>query len=219
MPVPLSQSLFFHIPKTGGGWVRHALLQEGLSQAEVRCMTHVLENVQPKYPCCIHTPTYYVTEAIFNSVFTFTFIRHPLSWYKSRYAFGIKRMQSQKNAIDLEYLEGGFESFVSKIINKHKDGYVSKLYRLYCDTLNVFDFIGRQENLTEDLITALTLAGEEFCAENIRATARVNASYFDSNLKDECQISSDLEKRLMKNEKYAFELYDSVEAQRSLVTT
>ncbi len=71
------------------------------------------------------------------------------------------------------------------------------------------DFIGKQENLREDLIRALTLAGETFDKKKIMKVKRVNISsgsifFTKNNLLD---INDHLAKELDENEKWIIDTF------------
>ena len=66
-----------------------------------------------------------------------------------------------------------FNTFVRNVINK-RPGYVSELFFSY--TKSGIDFIGKTENLVEDLIHVLARQGLEFDESRIQNLGRLNVS-------------------------------------------
>ncbi len=105
------------------------------------------------------------------------FVRHPVTWYESFFVY--------KNEVD-HWLTGHplepcksdrFDHFIEKVL-KLCPGHLSTMYEFYLGYPVRMNFVGKVENLTEDLITALHLAGEEFDEAKIRNTPRHNASTY-----------------------------------------
>jgi hypothetical protein len=114
-------------------------------------------------------------------------VRHPLDWYES---FSLYKSQPSlnwewdgefdnlhrwhPNAVLNGLGEGrDFNTFVSTVMNRYP-GYVTALYNHY--TFRPVDFIGKQENLREDLFTVLDRLGCDFDPSLIRGTKRINHS-------------------------------------------
>lgn len=165
MALALPHSVFFHIPKTGGGWVRRAIAQAGIPAVERgRC---------PRMGSVRHSG---FEEADTRGKFTFTFVRHPLDWYASFWSFrmftGWRTEEPLESCMSVE-----FEPFIRNVLRRFPEGYLSKFYEFYLGSPpGGLCFVGRTENLVEDLVKALTLAGEDFDEERLRATPRINAS-------------------------------------------
>jgi|TARA_R110000803_G_scaffold157124_1_gene221575 hypothetical protein len=138
----LQKSLFFHLPRTGGSWINLAL-------KDISVPIDPLKKV--RYG---HVPFYHCSN---HKKFSFSFIRNPFDWYKSLYSFFTNYNMFSRPCE----------------INVFVQDFILKGFGLYHNTLDFFgndyeiDFIGKYENLTSDLIKAMTLAGEVFDKETI----------------------------------------------------
>ena len=109
-------------------------------------------------------------------MFTFAFVRHPLTWYQSYFSYKQWKGWDRKNDWDHKVRSDKFEEFVEKAIEE-TPAYYSKLIRRFVGWPNEeIDFVGRFERLTEDLIRALQLAGESFDPEEIKKVPPENQS-------------------------------------------
>lgn len=147
----LKNSIFLHLPRTGGSWVNH-------------CLQSISHKIDPKNKIRFgHVPYYRLSEDQ-RKKFCFSFIRHPFDWYASCYHFShnISKIHKGKkpNAFAHYLMQSGFG--------------------IYHQSLDFFgidyeiDFIGKYENLMEDLITALEMAGEDFDKEYIISISQYN---------------------------------------------
>ena len=188
--------LFLHIPKTGGTWVTKVLREAGL----VRCsIGHRHANLDqllaPGFQGVGRKVEYLYKRGLFLKThprpFTFCFVRHPLDWYESFYLY--------KNQPSLNWEQDGeehnvhrwhpnavlnglgegkeFNEFMTAVMDRHP-GYVSALFSHY--TFRPVDFVGKQENLREDLVTVLERVGCAFDPAIIRGKERINHSRSDS---------------------------------------
>lgn len=185
-------AVFLHIPKTGGTWVTSVLRDAGL----VRCsIGHRHANwphlLAPGYQGVGRKVEYLYKRSAYLRTspkpFTFCFVRHPLAWYESFYRYksqahlnwerdGDSRDWNRwhPNSILNGLGEGNtFDEFVENVIDAYP-GYVSALFSYY--TLPPVDFIGKQETLTDDLLTVLEETGQRFDEKAIREAAPVNQS-------------------------------------------
>ncbi|MBI1210461.1 MAG: hypothetical protein GC190_03285 [Alphaproteobacteria bacterium] len=171
-------SIFLHIPKTGGSWVTAALKDQNLIRRKVEgkhaCMDRVL------YERTRFAPWR-------REFFTFCFVRNPLSWYESWFKFMSDPKQNWRdwgstisgrkgwhpNAILNGCGAEDFNTFVANVVRK-RPGYVTELFGWY--TKPPISFIGRQENLAEDLIRVLSMRGIAFDEQRIRSSIRENVS-------------------------------------------
>lgn len=190
-------ALFLHIPKTGGTWVTKVLREAGLMRCSIghrhANLDHLLapgfQGVGRKLEWAWKRGFFLRTHP---RPFTFCFVRHPLDWYES---FHLYKNQPElnwehdgeennfhrwhPNAV-LNGLGGegrGFNEFVSAVMDRYP-GYVSALFSHY--TFRPVDFVGRQENLREDLVAVLERLGCEFDPELVRGRERINRSRRES---------------------------------------
>jgi hypothetical protein len=105
----------------------------------------------------------------------FTFVRNPVTWYQSRWSGKFARDNHPvklKNQPGFELADdtelNDFQFWVANVLDRTN---LTKIYETYCDGC---DFIGRTENLSTDLIAALTTSGETFDPKFARSTQRKN---------------------------------------------
>ena len=161
MAAQLPNSVFYHVPKTGGSWARFAINNAGISRYEIgpnRTNPHGL-------PCEVKE---FCESA--RDMFSFCFVRNPCDWYKSFYCFRcLKGWKPGHEKID-DYESEDFEEFIMNCVDQ-SPGWLTERFRPYVDDV---DFVGKQENLCDDLILALNTAGEHFSEDDIRSVAPIN---------------------------------------------
>ena len=151
--------LFIHIPKTGGTWVSEAMEAAGV-QVEPAADDH-----HPEKP-----------ELEIGDRFAFAFVREPLSWYRSIWKFHRRNPLTHWTHIG-ESIDLDFPDFLEHMIESYP-GYLGGYYRMFVGAPHdPIDFVGRHEHLSDDLVTALRLAGQEFDEDVLRA---VPARNFDN---------------------------------------
>ena len=183
MALRTNKSIFYHIPKTGGIWVRKVIDKIGINGIETKDFKLHPLGLRKK-----HTTPDFTKEEEKKDLFSFTFIRHPVEWYKSFWNFRMDReggpMIRQANIYKKFILDScwsyNFDKFIDNVIERVPEGFLTKLYQYYIgEKKDKINFIGKTENLNEDLIKALTLAGEkinEDILEIIRNYGRINTS-------------------------------------------
>lgn len=206
-----NNALFLHVPKTGGSWIIKVLDELGLVKAhlghEHSSMEHVL--YYPRYFPANHVKgtikfknNFY--EEILNS-YKFCFVRDPMDWYESYWRFQmghnwkIWRITPKKiflkpakvwhpwNVLE-DCSDDNFNEFLLKVA-KNSPGYVSKMYSWYAT--EDINFVGKQENLAEDLIEVLKRMDFKFNPDKVRNFQKINESkvnikkpIWDENLRE-----------------------------------
>lgn len=195
MALLLPHSIFFHIPKTGGSWVRSAVSNAGIPVNEIIKMPakHYL-NVGR----LMHT---FPTDVHLTDRFRFAFVRHPLTYYQSYWCFRMLRGWDSELTIDRTCQNDNFEKFVRAVLTEEAEGWVTRNYcRFLGKDFRLLDFVGRMENLADDLVIALTLAGESFDERALRATPPLNVSFALPEWKVRCTYPPDLRAAVCKAE-------------------
>jgi hypothetical protein len=137
--------------------------------------------------------------------FTFAFVRNPLDYYKSYWSY--KMRIGWENPFDNAFMDENFEQFVRNVM-EGRPGWVSMLYTKFLGPNGDWvDFVGRQENLRDDLIAALRMAGEDFEESGIFATDPVNISSRLKEWSDRCSLPLSLKKEMYMVEKQAIDLF------------
>jgi hypothetical protein len=216
MPLLLKNGgVFLHIPKTGGSWVTKVLTEQKLVRANFghkhATFDRVVfrENFEKSHkliPCLVgRWVTKYLAPSQLCEEFMFCFVRHPLKWLESYWRFckklewkdwGAVRSKTywHPNAILNGLGDDNFEAFVWNVL-KRRPGYVSELFSQY--TQAGIDYIGRQENLVDDLLAALDRMNENYDEDFIRNYQRVNVS---QTRRSEVRWSSRLREAALKTE-------------------
>ncbi len=165
MPILLSENNSI-IPKTGGTWVWRIFLELSIP-IESFGLKHGFLALSPKY----------FERYIHQDLFLFTFVRNPLEWYRSYWAFKSKSSQrlfedkaQWHPTWDLDTLcfeennaREDFNGFIKNVI-KFTPGYLTRIYDLYtrAEGFKKINFIGKTENLKEDLIEILKILEVDF---------------------------------------------------------
>lgn len=184
-------AVFLHVPKTGGTWVTAVLADLGL----IRCRIVTKHaDMARLLDCARHHPGRWLEAAAkagpawqsqARRAFKFCFVRHPLSWYESYWAFmsqrgwnawGVNRrgrVRWHPNAALDGLGDADFNRFVRNVAER-EPGFVGRMYASYAT--DAIDFVGRQERLAEDLIEVLARLGAQADETRIRERGPVNAS-------------------------------------------
>jgi hypothetical protein len=160
MPHRNDRMFFWHIPKTGGRWVLEALSRRracaGLSR---------VKRVQPEEkPLMLfghHAPPGQVAEELKRDRFHFCFVRHPINWYRSWWAYRVRRGRTDKRHYADRYHREDCDEFVNVMLDEHPNGFVTELFQLYVGLhADQMDYVGRTENLLSDLKEICRRAGQ-----------------------------------------------------------
>jgi hypothetical protein len=139
MAIRIDGAICLHIPKTGGTFVRNYFRDSKmiLTNEELELSAHI--NAGEIRRIIGHTED-----------LIFCFVRHPLTWYRS-YWESKQQITDRRGGyidgiVDLPWIE-----FLNTIL-RDRPGYLTEFYEGYT---NICRFIGKQENLREDLNTVL----------------------------------------------------------------
>lgn len=197
MPWHTPRSVFYHIPKTGGTWVRKAMRNAGLDP--LRCNStcrHVLLGTSNAHA----TPAMTFKDET-RGRFSFCFIRDPVEWYPSMWSW-IPHKSKPYDGLLGDYWSDDFETWVGMLLDAWPNGFVSELYSLY---VNDVDFVGRTDRLEADLARALELAGETFKVKSLHDVPPQNV-----RMGPPVEMTPRLKLRIERAEKWAMERYHAL---------
>lgn len=103
---------------------------------------------------------------------SFTFMRHPVEWYRSFYAAQVQNYKSNHDSFK-DFLSSAYGGMEMLDRNWTTLSDYARPFHTRCG------FVGRCENLTEDLKTALDLFGEKYNYEELMLRPPVNQSIVD----------------------------------------
>jgi len=169
MALATDKLIFLHIPKTGGVFFRHALKVCKIAHEEIGAQHDHFPEITRLKPA-----------EFFQKRKIISFVRHPLTWYQSRWAFRIKHGWRAQHPLDFNCASNDFATFVDNVLKYQPNGWFSWECRMFLSQAPRLDFVGRIERLVDDTISALTMAGEKFSEKAIRAIPRINDSDLDS---------------------------------------
>lgn len=143
MALRLNKTVFIHIPKTGGMWITAVLEKLGAVREKTNLphvtWTQILENRSRK---------------AWHDLRPFAFVREPVGWYRSYWAFKMRVGWDPGNGVDDECQDPSFPAFVAKMVT-HKPGFLGQLYTQFTKGTVVYRF----ETLKEDFLKALQEEG------------------------------------------------------------
>jgi len=203
MAIKTDKVIVYHIPKTGGTWVKKAMKAAGLRYRPTR-------NVSKSHPWNLKkahaTPDIVVPRAR-EGRFAFTFVRRPAGWYRSYWCFRMRKGARRDEKFPADGLwSDSFDQFVSNVLDTFPGGFVTALYQSYVgESGQDLDFVGRQERLADDLVRALRMAGEDFNEDALRATPRANVS--KARWMRQTGFSNATKRKLKEDERWVWETF------------
>lgn len=204
MAVCTDKSVFYHVAKTGGIWVKEAIRSSGLRYGRCR-------DRRVNHPFGLkreHSTPWVVMDEFKEGRFSFCFVRHPIGWLKSFWCYRVKTGHLDMRFPLDRIWDDTFEPFVQNVLEKYPDGFVTQLYQFYVGpNADGVDFVGRQESLADDLVEALTLAGETFDESRLRATRWRNASARRPKYGSRCVLDKGVEQAVLDADEWVMETF------------
>jgi hypothetical protein len=149
------------VPKTGGSWAVEAMQAAG---------------VPAVHPAGTPGHATLAESRDFDDRFTFGFIRHPLDYWRSYWAFRVRTGWEMRHPLDRDCATDNFEEFIEGVIT-HAPGEASELFERFVGPPDrEITFIGRYEHLVDDVCFALATSGQSFDERALRSHPKVNAS-------------------------------------------
>jgi hypothetical protein len=108
--------------------------------------------------------------------FRFAFVRHPLDLYRSYWQFKMTYGWDDKNVMDQACCSEHFQTFVTCILERFPGIVSNSLDEFFGENYDQVNFVGKYENLVDDLIFVLRIAGETYSEECIRKLPPCNVS-------------------------------------------
>jgi hypothetical protein len=156
MAVILANSVILHIPKTAGKYVRTVLdyneipYHQTSRNTECAGMGKTLNGLRSSH-CIPRGDTEY--ESRKNRL---VFVRHPLTWYMSYWAFRMRFKDTDKqwmywrwdSEFDQRCGDDDFNAFINKVLYMYPHGFLTAFYKHYTDEAS---WVGRMETVDRDL--------------------------------------------------------------------
>ena len=210
MALILPKSIFIHIPKTGGTWVRRAIeasmgIEKDSSEIEIYGIDHWGKTAHAR----LQDLKRELKESL-EDRYLFSFVRKPLDLLKSFY---ISKVYPE--LVDFEdYKETNDEKISFKEFVYDRDpSFATRLYINYLRSpIGIFphvDYIGRTENLKEDLIEALEMAGEDFDKDVIRNMPPIRQGASLERAKEVIECDDEVLDFIEQGEKTAYSIFYS----------
>jgi hypothetical protein len=141
-------AVFVHVPRTGGTFIRDIIHRYGFRTEIINHSHDSLEIALDSAP---------------EDVFSFTFIRHPITWYPSRFAYCVENNWPDDGPFPELFWHFRAEAlggFVRNVQRLFPAGYLLGLFdRSCCSMRKEVSFVGRYETLHSDLYRVLLRLG------------------------------------------------------------
>lgn len=157
--------VFLHTPKTGGTWASSILKSLGCEKIGD---THIT------FPAIYE----FLSEDDLKTRAIITTIRHPVSWYASRWAFRLSTGWDMEHVLDYTCAVNDFNEFVRNACKKFSGGWFRYEMSEFLEKPPRLDYVMRTEYLRTDLKGVLAKLGYE-CFELIDSTGDLNCSIAD----------------------------------------
>ena len=198
MALVLPHSIFFHVGRTAGHFVRKTIREMGIPTYDVGAFHDWPSNIP-------------LNEEEQKKLF-FCFVRHPLAWLKS---FWCHEMQFGWSASDYssKTQSDSFAEFLTKAVEAFPNGPTTEAFRPF---LMQCQEVGRQENLTADLRRILEQAGEKVVPE-VLEQAGVTTVEIAREILDAATAPKELLERVLHAERELCERFGYADVPKGLI--
>jgi hypothetical protein len=198
MALVLPHSIFFHVGRTAGHYVRKTIREMGIPAYDVGSFHDWPSNIQ-------------LNETEQKKLF-FCFVRHPLAWLKS---FWCHEMQFGWSTGEYSHKtqSDSFAEFLTRAVEAFPNGPASEAFRPF---LAQCQEVGRQENLTADLRRILERAGEKVVPE-VLEQAGVTTVEIDREILDAATAPKELLERVLHAERELCERFGYADIPKSMI--
>lgn len=161
MAILTSNTIFFHLPRTGGTWLSKFLSKN------LACL-----HLNRKHSAPVHVGRV-LKQVGLDDRFRFSFVRNPIYWYRSKYAAPthIARV-TKKNTliaignpifqIDAKSIEEPFQDWIGRLLID-KPGWLTWYHNwFYGPRYSSLDFVGRYETQIPQLRRVFNLSGQQY---------------------------------------------------------
>ena len=163
MALTVNNSIFIHLPKTGGTFLRNVLLKFSSD-----AVTDVSQGFH----------RYLDTHDLSKYDFSFSIVRHPIAWYESVWKHinivktkGIGWGGNTHTLSEIEkYYSKNFNIFIKNVIDNEPGFYSNALKDYIGPNYDSVDFVARTENLYEDSCYILDKLGISYDIDILNAT-------------------------------------------------
>lgn len=171
MAVVLPKSLFIHTPKAGGSWVKALLTRAGTPH---RLLSPHLTHAEAVAEC---------PEAAGLPSFSFT--RHPYTWYQSYWCFKERGNWDDPNVLDKLCRASSFEGFVMNVLER-QPGMLLDFYQNYTRGVT---FVSRFEHLRHSLAQVFEKTGDPLTPGQFLAVPNDNVTSREVEWRERCRYT------------------------------
>lgn len=153
-------AIFLHMPRTGGTFVRQAMNEYGF-ELKMLCRAHTIPSRIP------------------SQMFSFVFVRHPVDWYASLFAYRQEHGWPGRDSYpwSARFQAETLEGFVENVQREYPSGYLKFLAdRAVQGRHRRVDYVGRAETLTIDLSEIVRRISGKRIFKELHSMERVNSS-------------------------------------------
>lgn len=188
-----------HIPKTGGVWLSFILRRISNPVEIGHQHSHFPQLLQ------IYDQEWY------KDRFIFTMVRHPVTWYQSRWAFRMKHGWHSSHPLDYNCASNDFNQFVRNALEYKPDGWYSfEIDQFMSNVPGGVKHVIRLEDGLNGVIKALDKIDLKYDINVIKSVPRVNDSDMGGkNSKYWAKYEPDVLKRVLQVERQVIDRYYS----------